>query len=470
MNATPRPRSRARGRRRAPRVLVTGEPEGRGRQDDDRDQPRHRAGGDRRARSDHRSRSAGQRLDRPRHRPQIPHRLELRHAGRRAHVARRHHADRGAAAVSSRPRPWTCSASNSKSPATRIAPTSSKRASGLSAPSADQPRIRHLCRGRLPAFAQPSHDQRARRRRRGRRAAAVRILRPRRAVATPDHGRAGAPHAQSGADHSRHRADDVRSRAIGSPARSSPTCAPTWATRSTTRSFRAMCASPKRLRTASRRCFTTSNARAARPISSSRPRSFSAKGAGAPPETRKDRTRRTRIDGRRSSRSRTPASPRPRPRRLARRRRTKKPAAGRGAREGCRSSSCAPIRATRGKRFDDDELDELAASIKERGVIQPVVVRPIPRVADAYEIIAGERRWRAAQRAGLHEIPVVVVEVGDREALEIAIVENVQRADLNALEEADGLRPARRRLRLFARRHRPHRRQEPQPCRQHACG
>ena len=77
------------------------------------------------------------------------------------------------------------------------------------------------------------------------------------------------------------------------------------------------------------------------------------------------------------------------------------------------------------KRFDDAELDELAASIKERGIIQPVVVRPIPRVADAYEIIAGERRWRAAQRAGRHDIPVVVVEAGDREALEIAIVENV---------------------------------------------
>jgi ParB family transcriptional regulator, chromosome partitioning protein len=90
------------------------------------------------------------------------------------------------------------------------------------------------------------------------------------------------------------------------------------------------------------------------------------------------------------------------------------------------------------KRFDDAELDELAASIKERGIIQPAVVRAIPGVADAYEIIAGERRWRAAQRAGLHDIPVIIVEAGDREALEIAIVENVQRADLNALEEAAG--------------------------------
>jgi ParB family transcriptional regulator, chromosome partitioning protein len=90
------------------------------------------------------------------------------------------------------------------------------------------------------------------------------------------------------------------------------------------------------------------------------------------------------------------------------------------------------------KAFDEADLDDLAASIKERGIIQPVLVRAIPRVADAYEIIAGERRWRAAQRAGLHEIPIVVLEAGDREALEIAIVENVQRADLNALEEAVG--------------------------------
>ncbi|MGA2792078.1 MAG: ParB/RepB/Spo0J family partition protein [Roseiarcus sp.] len=90
------------------------------------------------------------------------------------------------------------------------------------------------------------------------------------------------------------------------------------------------------------------------------------------------------------------------------------------------------------KNFDEAELDELAASIKERGVIQPILARSIPRVADAYEIVAGERRWRAAQRAGLHEVPIVVIEAGDREALEIAIVENVQRTDLNALEEASG--------------------------------
>ncbi len=90
------------------------------------------------------------------------------------------------------------------------------------------------------------------------------------------------------------------------------------------------------------------------------------------------------------------------------------------------------------KQFDEAQLDELAASIRERGVIQPILVRAIPRDADTYEIIAGERRWRAAQRAGKHEIPIIVVDVGEREALEIAIIENVQRIDLNALEEAAG--------------------------------
>lgn len=88
--------------------------------------------------------------------------------------------------------------------------------------------------------------------------------------------------------------------------------------------------------------------------------------------------------------------------------------------------------------FRDEELEELAASIKERGIIQPIVVRTVAGTADAFEIIAGERRWRAAQRAGLHEVPVHLVEVSDREALELAIIENVQRADLNPLEEAMG--------------------------------
>jgi ParB family chromosome partitioning protein len=90
------------------------------------------------------------------------------------------------------------------------------------------------------------------------------------------------------------------------------------------------------------------------------------------------------------------------------------------------------------KNFTDGELDELAASIKQRGVIQPIVVRAAPDRADGYEIIAGERRWRAAQRAGLHDVPIAIVEATDKQSLEFAIIENVQRADLNPMEEASG--------------------------------
>jgi ParB family transcriptional regulator, chromosome partitioning protein len=94
------------------------------------------------------------------------------------------------------------------------------------------------------------------------------------------------------------------------------------------------------------------------------------------------------------------------------------------------------------KDFPESKLDELAVSIRERGrergIIQPIVVRPMPHLPDAYEIVAGERRWRAAQRAGLHDVPIVVVEVDDRTSLEFAIVENVQRSDLNPIEEAAG--------------------------------
>ena len=88
--------------------------------------------------------------------------------------------------------------------------------------------------------------------------------------------------------------------------------------------------------------------------------------------------------------------------------------------------------------YSEVELDELAASIRERGIIQPLVVRTLHGSADHYEIIAGERRWRAAQRAGMHDVPIVLFEASDREALELAIVENVQRTDLNPLEEAMG--------------------------------
>jgi ParB family transcriptional regulator, chromosome partitioning protein len=92
------------------------------------------------------------------------------------------------------------------------------------------------------------------------------------------------------------------------------------------------------------------------------------------------------------------------------------------------------------RAFPNAELDELAASLRERGIIQPIVARPVRGSADTYEIIAGERRWRAAQRAGLHEVPVVIIEATDAEALQLAIIENVQRADLNPLEEAEGYR------------------------------
>jgi ParB family chromosome partitioning protein len=94
-------------------------------------------------------------------------------------------------------------------------------------------------------------------------------------------------------------------------------------------------------------------------------------------------------------------------------------------------------RANPRRDFDSDQLDELTSSIKEKGVMQPLLVRP-SEDPNIFEIIAGERRWRAAQRAGLHDVPVIVREVDDKEALELSIIENVQRVDLNPLEEAQG--------------------------------
>ena len=91
------------------------------------------------------------------------------------------------------------------------------------------------------------------------------------------------------------------------------------------------------------------------------------------------------------------------------------------------------------KDFREEELADLALSIRQKGVVQPIVVRPDP-ASGGYEIVAGERRWRAAQRAQLHQVPVIVRELSDQDALEIAIIENVQRADLNAIEEAGGYR------------------------------
>jgi ParB family chromosome partitioning protein len=88
------------------------------------------------------------------------------------------------------------------------------------------------------------------------------------------------------------------------------------------------------------------------------------------------------------------------------------------------------------KAFRDSDLADLTNSIREKGIVQPLIVRPVGQ--DQYEIIAGERRWRAAQKAGLHDVPVVIREASEKESLELAIIENVQRADLNAIEEAQG--------------------------------
>jgi ParB family transcriptional regulator, chromosome partitioning protein len=92
-----------------------------------------------------------------------------------------------------------------------------------------------------------------------------------------------------------------------------------------------------------------------------------------------------------------------------------------------------PTRTQPRKTFDEAALEELAASIKKQGVLQPIVVR---RRGDSYEIVAGERRWRAASRAGLHEVPAIVKELSDGDALQIALIENIQRQDLDPLEEA----------------------------------
>ena len=103
--------------------------------------------------------------------------------------------------------------------------------------------------------------------------------------------------------------------------------------------------------------------------------------------------------------------------------------------EFLRPSSLQPRR-----HFDEAELEALTESIRERGVIQPLLVRPVEGGAAAYEIVAGERRWRAAQRAGQHEVPVVVRALSDRETLELALIENLQRADLSPLDEAHAYR------------------------------
>lgn len=118
--------------------------------------------------------------------------------------------------------------------------------------------------------------------------------------------------------------------------------------------------------------------------------------------------------------------------------------AGSGERQNAGSTRRVPIEFLRRNphnprtQFAEAELAELSESIRERGIIQPIVVRSVRDLPDVFEIIAGERRWRAAQRAGLHDVPVVVIEADDKLALELAIVENVQRSDLNPLDEAGG--------------------------------
>ena len=103
-------------------------------------------------------------------------------------------------------------------------------------------------------------------------------------------------------------------------------------------------------------------------------------------------------------------------------------------------SSIIPHKNQPRKFFDKDDLDELARSIKERGIIQPLIVRKSDDQDDKYELIAGERRWQAAQAAGLHNVPVVVIQADNLKSLELAIIENVQRKDLNPIEEAESYR------------------------------
>ena len=101
-------------------------------------------------------------------------------------------------------------------------------------------------------------------------------------------------------------------------------------------------------------------------------------------------------------------------------------------------SSIIPNKYQPRKNFDEDNLNDLVNSIKERGVIQPIIVRESNSEESKFEIIAGERRWLAARKAGLHDIPVVVTDADNLKSLEFAIIENVQRHDLNPLEEAQG--------------------------------
>ena len=107
------------------------------------------------------------------------------------------------------------------------------------------------------------------------------------------------------------------------------------------------------------------------------------------------------------------------------------------AKDNIAISSIVPNKNQPRKIFEKDALEELTNSIKERGIIQPLIVRKSKDNDDKFELIAGERRWQAAQSAGLHEVPVVVIEADNLKSLELAIIENVQRKDLNPIEEAE---------------------------------
>ena len=151
-----------------------------------------------------------------------------------------------------------------------------------------------------------------------------------------------------------------------------------------------------------------------------------------------------------------------------RRRRSRRSSASRAASARCRSNSCAPIRATRAGSSPTPSSTSLRALDPRARHHSADRGAPGARRRQAFEIIAGERRWRAAQRAGLHEVPIVVLEVSDAEALELAIIENIQRADLNPLEEAAGYQALAIEYSHSQDDIAQDRRQEPQPCRQHA--
>src|ERR1700691_4212067 len=211
-----------------------------------------------------------------------------------------------------------------------------------------------------------------------------------------------------------------------------------------------MCACRKRRPTASRSWSMISSAAAAKPICGSRPRSSSAKKSCA---SRRGRWRD--VDSGATSRMHRVTDS---PGKTAMAEEATRSRLGRGlaaligdvgaessverprGQRRLPTSSLQPNARNPRRMFSNADIDELAASLRERGIIQPIIVRPLRGVPDAYEIVAGERRWRAAQRAALHEVPVVIIEATDAEALQLAIIENVQRTDLNPLEEAEGYR------------------------------